>query len=127
MNRLIFARTIVVVGLALAYGRATFAHHSSAMYDRERLVTIRGVVKEFRWTNPHVSMIVEADASDKNPGGRWVVEATSPGNLSRNGWRRTSLNAGDRVTVVAAPLRDGGHGAYCESVTMVDKGTRLEC
>ena len=97
------------------------------MYDTTRLVTLHGVVKEFRWTNPHVSMIIEADASEKSHAGRWVVEATSPGNLSRSGWRRTSLNTGDRVAVTAAPLRDGGHGGYCQSVTLVDSGKRLEC
>lgn len=95
------------------------------MYDTTRLVTLHGVVKEFRWTNPHVSMIIDTGAS--GGGARWVVEATSPGNLSRSGWRRTSLNASDRVVVVAAPLRDGGHGGYCQSVTLVESGKRLEC
>ena len=127
MTRHTLAGLIAVACFTLAYGRDARAHHSSAMYDIKQLVTIRGVIKEFRWTNPHVSMIIDTDATEKGRNERWVVEATSPGNLSRSGWRRTSLNAGDRVAVVAAPLRDGAHGGYCESVTLVDKGKRLEC
>ena len=126
MTRRIVAAFVVTLELALAHGRTVAAHHSSAMYDRDRPVTIRGVVKEFRWTNPHVSMIIETEGANKKRE-RWVVEATSPGNLSRNGWSRTSVNAQDRVEVVAAPLRDGAHGGYCESVTLLEKRKRLEC
>ena len=100
------------------------AHHSSAMYDNQKTVTLRGIVTEFRWTNPHVSMTIATD-----PGRElWIVETTSPGNLSRAGWTRTSLRVGDRVEVVAAPLRDGGHGGYCRGVvTVTTSGSRLEC
>jgi hypothetical protein len=106
---------------------AALAHHSSEMYDKRRTVTLHGVVTQFRWTNPHVTMMIKTDASGGQDGELWVVEATSPGNLSRSGWTRTSVRVDDRVDVVAAPLRDGGHGGYCQSVTLKDKGTRLEC
>ena len=69
MKRHTIAQLAVAVAFALACQRAAHAHHSSAMYDTKRLVTLRGVVKEFRWTNPHVSMIIETDTSD-NGGAR---------------------------------------------------------
>ena len=97
------------------------------MYARERTVTLRGVVTQFRWTNPHVTMTIKTEASAGHDSELWVVEATSPGNLSRAGWTRTSVRVDDRVEVVAAPLRDGGHGGYCESVTLTNAKVRLEC
>jgi hypothetical protein len=119
----------IVIGIALACTCRTvaFAHHSSAMYDQKNTVTLRGVVTQFRWTNPHVTMMIRADAGASHHDELWVVEATSPGNLSRAGWTRTMLHVGDRVEVVAAPLRDGGHGGYCRGVTLRDTGTKLDC
>jgi hypothetical protein len=121
------ARVVVASGIALGCASAASAHHSSAMYDRVRLVTLRGVVTQFRWTSPHVTMMIRTDPVKGHDGDLWVVEATSPGNLSRNGWTRTSLRVGDRVEIVAAPLRDGGHGAYCQGIALPDKRSRLEC
>jgi hypothetical protein len=121
------AGVLAGLSIALACPLVVRAHHSSAMYDRKQLVTLRGVVKEFRWTNPHTTIRVDVDGSKGRDDGLWIVEATSPGNLSRAGWTRTSVRVGERVEVVAAPLRDGGHGAYCESVTLLDRGKKLEC
>jgi hypothetical protein len=114
---------LVAAHVAFACTATVVAHHSSAMYDNQRTVTLRGVVTEFRWTNPHVTMAIATEPRRE----LWVVEATSPGNLSRAGWTRTSLRVGDRVEVVAAPLRDGGHGGYCRGVTLTASGSRLEC
>jgi hypothetical protein len=127
MNPRTIAGVLAVLSIAFACPQAARAHHSSAMYDRKQLVTLRGVVKEFRWTNPHTTIRVDVDGSRGSDGGLWIVEATSPGNLSRAGWTRTSVRVGQRVEVVAAPLRDGGHGAYCESVTLLDSSKKLEC
>jgi hypothetical protein len=118
---------VLVAGLVCAFAPTTLAHHSSAMYDRQRTVTLRGVVTQFRWTNPHVTMRIQTESSGAHLGEEWIVEATSPGNLARAGWTRTSVRVDDRVEVVAAPLRDGGHGGYCESVTLTATKTRLEC
>ena len=114
---------LLAAHVVFAFTATVSAHHSSAMYDNQRTVTLRGIVTEFRWTNPHVSMTIATD-----PGRElWIVETTSPGNLSRAGWTRTSLRVGDRVEVVAAPLRDGGHGGYCRGVTLTTSGSRLDC
>lgn len=117
------ARVLLTAHVALAWTSIVLAHHSSAMYDNQHTVTLRGVVTEFRWTNPHVTMTIATDPR-REP---WVVEATSPGNLSREGWTRTSIRVGDRVELVVAPLRDGGHGGYCRGVTLTTSGSRLEC
>jgi hypothetical protein len=117
------ARVLVAAHVAFAWTAIVLAHHSSAMYDNQRTITLRGVVTEFRWTNPHVTMTITTDPRRE----LWIVEATSPGNLTRAGWTRTSIRVGDRVELVTAPLRDGGHGGYCRGVTLTTSGSRLDC
>ena len=100
------------------------AHHSFAMYDLERVAAVQGVVREFRWVNPHSSVVVVAGA----PGAAaevWVIEMTSPGNLTRAGWTRKSLKPGDRVRVEFNPLRSGKHGGGFRSATLLDTGQQL--
>jgi hypothetical protein len=116
----------IAAALTLAIAAApvpTFAHHSFAMFDPSKPMTLKGVVKEFQWTNPHVVLWVYADAeSTSSAPDLWSVEMTSPGNLTRQGWTRTSLKPGDRVLVKIVPLRNGEHGGGFRSVTNTDTG-----
>ena len=120
-------RVLVTFALAVCAATVAHAHHSSAMYDQEKTLTLRGVVTQLRWTSPHVNVSVLADPGRGQAGVAWVLEATSPGNLMRAGWTRTSIKVGDRVSVLVAPLRDGTHGGWCRGVTLVDSGKKLEC
>jgi hypothetical protein len=110
---------------AVCFATAASAHHSFAMFDPGKVVTLDGTVKEFRWVNPHVSLFVVAD----QPGGAtelWSVELTSPGNLTRLGWSRKSLNPGDKVIVEVNPLRDGQKGGGFRKATLVATGQVLQ-
>ena len=113
------ARTTVtlVAGalLAGAVSGAAQAHHSFAMFDQTKQVTLNGTVKEFQWTNPH-AFIELMDTSGKV----WSVELNSPNNLIRQGWKRTAMKPGDKVTVVLNPLRDGTLGGLFNAVTLPD-------
>jgi hypothetical protein len=120
-------RALTVAILVVAAVADAQAHHSSAMYDQEKTLTLRGVVTQVRWTSPHVNVSVLSDAVRGQAGVAWVLEATSPGNLMRAGWTRTAIKVGDRVSVVVAPLRDGTHGGWCRGVTLLDSGRKLEC
>lgn len=91
------------------------AHHSFAMYEPEKVATVEGTVKEFKWANPHVLLRV-ADAS----GQVWTMELTAPGQLTRNGWTHTTLKPGDAVKVKLHPFRDGQLGGSFMSVTLAD-------
>ena len=93
------------------------AHHSFAMFDFAKVVTISGTVKEFQWTNPHVVLWVDADAAAGGAPAVWSLELTSPGNLTRGGWDRKVLSAGDKVSVDLNPLRNGNHGGALIKVT----------
>ena len=68
--------------LALAAQTAR-AHHSFAMFDFTKVVTITGTVKEFQWTNPHVVLWVNVEGKDPKKPDVWWLEMTSPGNLTR--------------------------------------------
>ena len=105
--RKVFALTIALMAIATA--PAALAHHSFAMFDRSREVTIVGVIKEFQWTNPHSWIqILVTDASGATT--EWSLEGGSPGILSRDGWKRTSIVPGDKVTAVIFPLKSGQPG-----------------
>jgi hypothetical protein len=102
-----------------------FAHHSFAVYDKTKVLTLKGDVKEFQWTNPHCVLwfLVKPDGGGEPQ--EWGVETTSPGVLTRSGWTRTSIKPGDHVSVEFNPLRDGSHGGGLNSVTLLDTGQKL--
>jgi hypothetical protein len=103
------------------------AHHSATMFDRTKVMTIKGVVTEFRWVNPHVSVSVNGTIKDGEQPELWVFEMTSPGNLIRaGGWRRDAVKVGDRVEVTFNPLREIEHrGGSLNSLLLVDTGEKF--
>ena len=114
-----------IIAAALVISSAAAAHHSFAMFDPAKVITLKGEVGEFRWTNPHVGLFVKVDGS-ADPAKLWAVELTSPGNLTRLGWTRNSLKIGDKVAVEVNPLRDGQHGGGFRQVTILANGQVLK-
>jgi len=114
---------LVLAALLLAAPSAT-AHHSFAMFDFNNTVTITGTVNEFRWTNPHVILLVNVPQKAGDPQ-VWSMELTSPGNLTRLGWSRRSFKPGDRIQLEFNPLRDGKHGGAFRKATLLDTGQVL--
>jgi hypothetical protein len=114
----------MIAATALLTGAAAFAHHSFAMFDRNKVVTLTGTVAEFRWVNPHAALFVRVDRSDDGDT-FWAIEMTSPSNLKRRGWTRSTLKQGDRISVEINPLRDGRHSGGFRSATMLDTGKVL--
>ena len=99
-----------------------FAHHSRAMFDVDKQITLIGTVKEFQWTNPHcwIQVLVPDPNDSQAAPVEWGVEMGAPVELMRKGWKPGSLNPGDRVSIVINPLRDGQHGGLVVSVTGPD-------
>lgn len=102
---------------------AAFAHHSGAMYDSSKSVTIEGKITEFLWRNPHSTFAVEVINAEGKPE-IWAIEMNAPANLIPLGWKRTTLKEGDKVTVTVRPLRNGKPGGSFMSITLAD-GTKL--
>jgi hypothetical protein len=107
------------VGLSMLAHTAA-AHHSFAMFDAKQSVTLHGVVKEFRWTNPHVFIQLLASGEGGVPSGEWSIELTSPEHLVRAGWKPGTLKSGDKVTIVIHPIRDGSMGGQFVSGVAAD-------
>ena len=96
--------------MAVSASAPAMAHHSFAMFDSQKNLTLDGVVKDFQWTNPHswIQLTVKDPASGKAV--EWSIEAGSPNSLSRNGWKHSSLKPGDKATLVIHPMKDGSPG-----------------
>ena len=128
MKASMFLVTGAVAGL-LSLAPAS-AHHSTAAFDSSRVVKLEGTITQFRWINPHASIKIDGDASGDHPDGLWTVEMTAPNVLINQGWKRTSLVVGDRVTMYVNPLKnaitlnDGSHGSLYVGVVLAD-GTKL--
>jgi hypothetical protein len=108
-----------LAALTLAYGGMAAAHHSFAMFDQSKQLPLTGTVHDFQWTNPHAFIDIDVP----NAAGSidlWKVELNSPNNLKRQGWKSSQMKAGDKVTVVINPLRDGTKGGLFVAVTLPD-------
>jgi hypothetical protein len=113
----ILAATLAA-GLAAAPGM-TLAHHSFAMFDSTKELTLTGTVKEFQWENPHTWIqLYVPDAQGKQV--EWSIEGTSPNGLARKGWKRNSIKPGDKIVVKIRPLRDGRPGGSLMTVAGAD-------
>lgn len=112
----ILALEAIVVALIAA---PAVAHHSYAMFDAEKTVTLEGTVKQFQWTNPHSWIYLTAsDASGQS--GDWAIELGAPNGLARQGWAPKSLTAGMKIKAVIHPLKDGKAGGQLVSLTLPD-------
>jgi hypothetical protein len=113
-------RILTAAGLAavMAAGPAA-AHHSAAMFDMTKTVTITGVVKEFQWTNPHtwIQVVVTGPAGKAT---EWSIESQSTGTLSRQGWRPKTFKPGDKVSVRLNPMKDGTSAGFFVGAILAD-------
>jgi hypothetical protein len=86
------------------------SHHSFAMFEAKKEVTVSGTVKDFQWTNPHSWLQLTVPAGGGKPEAEYSIELGSPNTISRQGWRKSTFKTGDRVTVTIHPMRDGSPG-----------------
>ena len=109
-----------VAALALAVTSTPAApHHSFAMFDMAKEVTVKGTVKKFQWTNPQAYIqLIAKDASGKEV--EYSLEMGAPMYLYARGWRPGSLKAGMEVSVTLNPLRNGKPGGVVRDVTTAD-------
>ena len=109
---------LLVAGI-LSLTSPAFAHHSGAMFDGKKTLSLNGTVKSFAWTNPHSWLEVLVKEKDGKVS-QWSIELNGPEALYRQGFRPDSPKIGDRVTVAMHPLRDGRHGGSVISVLLPD-------
>jgi len=121
--RLLRAWLFVVPVLALSVAGASSHHAFSPVYDEKRLITVAGVVTQFRFVNPHAMMFMDVtDEAGKVV--KWVVEFAGRLNLSEVGWTAESIKAGERVTVTGNPTHTGSQRMFFRRLVRAD-GTEL--
>lgn len=125
MKKLRFLGPVALTLSLLAVTAPVAAHHSATMFDRTKPKALKGVVKDFSWTNPHCTLRFVAAAEAGQPGELWVVEMTSPGVLTRGGWTKRSLNPGDHIDIELAPIRSGGPAGLLIQVKNLTTGATL--
>jgi hypothetical protein len=105
------------------------AHHSTAAFDTSRVIKLQGTITQFRWINPHASIKIDGLSEGDEPDGLWTVEMTAPNVLLNQGWTRTALKVGDKVTIYVNPLRnaitlnDGSQGGLYVGVVLASGAT----
>jgi hypothetical protein len=108
-----------VLGLVMAGSVTVVAHHSAAMFEEKKTITVEGVVKEFQFTNPHSWLLV--DVTDKS--GKvttWGFEAEGPSTLQRAGIRPSEFRVGTKLTITGRPMKDGRPAAIWEYAVRAD-------
>jgi hypothetical protein len=122
------SRQVSVLGLLLAAAilgaRHAAAHHSLGTFDTDERITLEGEVVAFEWTNPHTWTWLDVTNSDGSVT-RWGLEGMSPSFLGRRGWTKNTLQPGDRVEILVAPLESGEPGGTFLRVTLPDGTDKL--
>jgi hypothetical protein len=102
----------LVVSLAIFFGvllvsGPLLAHHGEANYDTTKVTTVKGIVTDFQFINPHVQISMDVK-NDKGEIEKWVGEARSPSMLGRiGGWDKSTIKVGDVVTASGHRTKNG--------------------
>ena len=96
------------------------AHHSFAPYETTVQIKLTGVVTSYKWANPHVYFEIDAPDPASGQTRHWLIEGASTSILNRAGWKFNMLKAGDTVTVIVSPLRNGEPAALLKQITLPD-------
>jgi Family of unknown function (DUF6152) len=107
----------IAVAALLVLGLPLWAHHGNAAYDDRNPITIKGMVTEFAWTNPHVQIYLDVK-DDKGGVAHWSVETYSPGKLVRAGWAKDSVKIGDQVSINLIPARNGSPVGFLHKLVL---------
>jgi len=116
------ASLVALGGLALAsLASPAVGHHSYAMFDMNKPLALDGRVAKVEWVNPHISLWLYVPAvGQQGKYDLWRFQSDPPGRAARNGWSKTVLKVGDRITMHYFPLNNGGNGGYLIRIVRPD-------
>ena len=112
---------LLAMGLGVFLAAAPMlAHHSfMAEFDMSKSIVVKGTVTKVAWANPHIAFYVDV-TDDSGKVTNWSVDAAAPSALAGRGWTRTSLKAGDVITVEGFAAKSGKPQAAASMVTLAD-------
>lgn len=117
-----------VILAVLAAGHTADAHHGTAGYDMQKVITVKGTVTEFDWTNPHCVIYVDSKGENGDVQ-HWVLELGAPQHMIRSGWSKNSVKAGDDIAAETHPAKNGATvgttGMQSSVLKVVVNGTAL--
>lgn len=113
-------RHIVAAAVLAGIVAPAYAHHSFAMFDGTKTLTMTGTLKELEWSNPHAWIRVEVADATTGQGEEWSFEMGSPGQLGAKGMKPDSIKPGDKIVIKAHPMKDGSHGGQFMTVAFAD-------
>ncbi len=122
MKKVVAERVMSALVASLAIGAPALAHHSFSAFDMTKEVEVQGVVKQFRWMNPHSALLLTSKDAAGSPV-EIYIEMGGPGMLVRNGWLRESVKPGDAIKATIHPMRDGSPGGDLVKVVLPDGRT----
>jgi Family of unknown function (DUF6152) len=108
---------LLVVALCIAV--TAYAHHSAAGIDQTKTVTQEGIVKQFKWANPHSWLEIEVP-NGKGGTDIWNLEMNPPAYLVRAGWKSTTVKPGEKIKFTARPFKNGDPGGLFVNVILAD-------
>jgi hypothetical protein len=97
--------SLAAVVFVLTFSGIAFAHHGGAGYDMQTTLTVKGVVTDFEFVNPHSQIFFDVK-NDKGETEKWGAEITAPSKLARAGWTKHTLKPGDEITVTGNPAKN---------------------
>jgi hypothetical protein len=110
--------TFGLVGVALAiFATPAWPHHSFAMFDIKKTVTLKGTVKEFQWINPHAWIVLTTPVPGGEPK-QWAIELPSTRSLARQGFTPKTLRPGMNISLDMHPLKDGSPGGSTTGLSL---------
>jgi uncharacterized protein DUF6152 len=115
VNQKLLRVFVIAVGL-LAVSIPANAHHGVAGYDLTKTISLHGTVTKFDWSNPHI--VIHMDA--KNANGEvqnWTIELAAPTHMSRAGWTKNVMKAGDDINAEVHPAQNGAPVGISGTVT----------
>ncbi len=124
MRRRLWAVWVAMACASAVFGGPAAAHHSTAIYDSENPIELRGTVVEWKFSNPHCIIVLEVTGEDGETE-VWSLEGSNTSLLFRRGWTPMTLRAGDRIMATVRPLRSGVPGGNYGNVRWED-GTPID-
>ena len=118
MKRILMTSVAFVASLLIS--APLFAHHGTAIsYDQDKEITLKGTVTQFVWSNPHAHILFDIK-DEKGETVHWAAEGSSPSNWARSGWTRSTLKAGDQITISMHPSKAGTNVGVVTKVITAD-------
>jgi Family of unknown function (DUF6152) len=112
-------KSLLLVLLAIAIPGSAGAHHGYAQFDTKAVVTLKGIVTDFHYVNPHSVVefdVVESDGQVQS----WKGELTSPSHLSPRGWTATTLEPGQKITIGGYRAKNGAPSLWVTKIVLAN-------